>query len=230
MHIYTNFFFFLHICKLFQKKKLFFRKKKFCDRACILAIFSPPKSMLVQVRTIIKFENGGTNLARYKSHAFEDKREEIAICRIQMIVILPLLSVCGTSTLQGCSQVFEVHPTDGDGDGYTPQVPKTVSKTVPDRYPKSPFPDGDGPGDEFSLPVGYGAEGHMEGEEYGMGVRIGWDNTLVLGLIRAEQKYTKPKIRSENLRIRIRIIRKTGYPKIRISEISDIRFFGFVFV
>ncbi|KAL4577306.1 hypothetical protein LXL04_013412 [Taraxacum kok-saghyz] len=28
--------------------------------------------MLVQVRTIIKFENGGTNLARYKSHSEND--------------------------------------------------------------------------------------------------------------------------------------------------------------
>ncbi|KAL4566565.1 hypothetical protein LXL04_030683 [Taraxacum kok-saghyz] len=33
--------------------------------------------MLVQVRTIIKFENGGTNLDRYKSHTAALRRQKI---------------------------------------------------------------------------------------------------------------------------------------------------------
>ncbi|KAL4577723.1 hypothetical protein LXL04_013836 [Taraxacum kok-saghyz] len=35
------------------------------------------QKMLVQVRTIIKFENGGTNLARYKSHTAALRRQKI---------------------------------------------------------------------------------------------------------------------------------------------------------
>ncbi|KAL4556056.1 hypothetical protein LXL04_038696 [Taraxacum kok-saghyz] len=38
---------------------------------------NPLDSMLVQVRTIIKFENGGTNLDRYKSHTAALRRQKI---------------------------------------------------------------------------------------------------------------------------------------------------------
>ncbi|KAL4585952.1 hypothetical protein LXL04_010579 [Taraxacum kok-saghyz] len=56
------------------------------------------KQMLVQVRTIIKFENGGTNLDRYKSHAKLETCSEFVVLRLLSVNNMENTNICVMSS------------------------------------------------------------------------------------------------------------------------------------